>query len=396
MERCPHCRVKLPAAIDAFCPECREPLEDAGKPPVAPPADAPRAAGLFAPLNWLVGWFRSKPECPIDAEMRRWVDHRWRWLVGEFGVDRVREARLILPTPEFFPDPYRGTEEDARRVLDRVCGYMGIDPGCIEMSLYDDQSPLADHPMFGGRSQGTAGLYQPEGGRYRIWIEATNLDDPLGMVATVAHEVGHIHLLGHGRISAGAQDHEPLTDLLTVFFGLGVFTANSVIREQYWQDGQYAGWRIGRRGYLTMPVFGYALALFARTRGEDGSAWSGELRPDVCVAFKKSMRFLSAEAADRGKVDRPDSPPRPEDVLSSAEYRNYRNVRAAAVLFAILGIIMILGGIWIAVNGDPGRNGADDPALAAGVAAFGLAGAVGGVAALQGSRPSARLAKMSA
>lgn len=169
---------------------------------------------------------------------------------------------------------------------------MGIDPRSIMMSLYDGRGPLDDHPMFGGWREGAAGLYQAEGGRFRIWIEGANLDDPLAMVATMAHELGHVHLLGHGRLSGAVQDHEPLTDLLTVFLGLGVVTANSVIREHSWQEGQYAGWKIGRRGYLTMPIYGYALALFARSRGEDGSEWSRELRTDVRTAFKQTMRYL--------------------------------------------------------------------------------------------------------
>jgi hypothetical protein len=173
---------------------------------------------------------------------------------------------------------------------------MGLDPGCVELSLYDDHSPLAGQRGFEGQWQGTAGLYHPESGRFRVWVESENLSDPLGMAATMAHELGHVHLLGHGRISGEAEDHEPLTDLLTVFFGLGVITANPVIREQSWQEGQYTCWKIGRRGYLTMPVFGYAMARFACWRGEDGAGWSRELRTDVRAAFKQGMRFLSAQA----------------------------------------------------------------------------------------------------
>jgi hypothetical protein len=113
----------------------------------------------------------------------------------------------------------------------------------------------------------------------------------------MAHELGHVHLLGHQRISPEDPDHEPLTDLLTVFFGLGVFSANSVIREHYWHAGQVSGWKIGRQGYLSMPVYGYALARFASSRREDGSGWSNRLRPDVRSAFKKSMRFLKNKNA---------------------------------------------------------------------------------------------------
>jgi hypothetical protein len=241
----------------------------------------------------MFGWLRSKPECPVDPLMREWIDHSWAWLESQFGTERLRKGCLVLPRPEFFPDPFHGTEEDARRILDRTCGYMDIDPATVEMSLYEDRNPVYGE----GWRHGTAGLYHPEGGKFRICVEVANLDDPLALVGTMAHELGHVHLLGHGRISDEAEDHEPLTDLLTVYLGMGVFTANSVIREHYWHSGHWSGWSIGRRGYLTMRAYGYAVARFARGRNEDGARWVRELRLDVRSAFKQAMRFLAAEAA---------------------------------------------------------------------------------------------------
>ena len=44
-----------------------------------------------------------------------------------------------------------------------------------------------------------------------------------------------------------------------------------------------------------MQYYGYALAKYARVRGEDGSAWKRELRLDVRSAFEKSMRYLAAQ-----------------------------------------------------------------------------------------------------
>jgi hypothetical protein len=241
----------------------------------------------------MFGWLRPKAVCPIDQSYRDWIDSRWKWLENEFGLDRLRNAPVVLPRPQYFPDRYCGTEEDAKRMLGRVCTYMGIDANTIDLIIYQDNTPSYE----GHWRQATAGLYQAHQGKFRIWIEVSNLDDPLAMVATMSHELGHVHLLGHGRLSEDAEDQEPLTDLLTVFFGLGVITANSVIREHYWHEGNSSGWRMGRRGYLGMPQYGYALSLFARARGEDGSRFVKELRLDVRSAFRQSMRFLAAEAA---------------------------------------------------------------------------------------------------
>jgi hypothetical protein len=236
-------------------------------------------------------WLTDRSGCPVDPATRDWIDRRWAWLEDPFGRDRLLRTRVILPEPEDFPDPFAGSPEDARVMLDRVCGYLGIDPGTVELSVYEDRNPV-----HGGQwRQGTAGLYHAEAGRFLVGVEASNLDDPLGLVGTLAHELGHVLLLGHGRISDEEEDHEPLTDLLTVFLGFGVFTANSAIREQSWQMGAVAGWSVGRRGYLTMAMFGYALARFARARGEERPAWERHLRPDVRTPFRGAVRFLAAD-----------------------------------------------------------------------------------------------------
>src|SRR5260370_4209790 len=82
----------------------------------------------------MFGWFRSKAECPVDPATRAWVDQRWDWLEGQFGLERLCDTPVVLPRPEFFPDAYQGTEEDVRRMLDRVCEDMYIDPTVIELS----------------------------------------------------------------------------------------------------------------------------------------------------------------------------------------------------------------------------------------------------------------------
>lgn len=82
----------------------------------------------------------------------------------------------------------------------------------------------------------------------------------------------------------------------------------------------------------------------------------------------------------------------PKDVLSPADYANYRNVRAVSILFVLLGSVLVLGGISTATQANPNPERQIHPALAFGVAAVGLAGALGGIAALLGNRRLAVLA----
>jgi len=212
------------------------------------------------------------------------------WLIAQFGIDRLHSAQVVLPTDDFFPDSYTPSPEGAQVMLDKMCDYMGIDQAVVDLQFFQDRNPLYENNDL---RHGAAGIYEAVGGKYRIWVEVGNLNDPLALIATMAHELAHVHLLGHGRISADVEDHEPLTDLLTVFLGLGVITANAVIRESYWNVGGMSGWQMGRRGYLAMPSYGYALALFARARGEEEPSWASHLRPDVRSAFRAASGFLA-------------------------------------------------------------------------------------------------------
>lgn len=216
------------------------------------------------------------------------------WLIEEFGRDAILNATVALPTDEFFPDEFSEEEEDVRALIDRVCGYMGVDPERVELEFFTDENSGARSylPFDEYARDGVAGHYRKRRDKFLINIESSQLTDPMFLVATSAHELGHVRLLGEGRVSANFEDHEPLTDLLTVFLGMGVFTGNSVFRFSQWTDAFSQGWRTERRGYMTEEMFGYALALFARVRGEHDPAWSKHLQGNVAAYFKSARKYL--------------------------------------------------------------------------------------------------------
>src|SRR5436305_2057830 len=246
----------------------------------------------------------GKPTCPIETAIQEWVDGRFRWLQDEFGIDAPYKARVILPTPEFFPDPYNATLDDVRGMFKRVAGYMNVDPEPFDLYLFNRSDRATTEGLYDGPIPGIAGLYHapvsgdappaPEPARGRIGVSATTLDDPMSLVAVLAHELGHEILLGQKRIERDAQDSEPLTDLVTVFLGLGIFTANATIRDRGWRSGGWSGWQTSRMGYLDQPTFGYALAQFARVRGQQDPPWVKHLRPDIRLYLKQSLRFLAS------------------------------------------------------------------------------------------------------
>jgi len=107
------------------------------------------------------------------------------------------------------------------------------------------------------------------------------------MVATMSHELAHVLLLGDKRISREMDRMEPLTDLMTVFSGFGVFTSNAAHVHGY-SGAQSA------LGYLSQREFGYGLAVFARERDEPNPSWARELTKNVRIFMRDSLAHFRA------------------------------------------------------------------------------------------------------
>lgn len=58
--------------------------------------------------EFMFDWF--KPQCPVDIAAKRWVERRLQWLSEQFGCDTFTRRAVILPTDDFFPDPFDGSE----------------------------------------------------------------------------------------------------------------------------------------------------------------------------------------------------------------------------------------------------------------------------------------------
>ena len=241
-----------------------------------------------------VAWW-STP-CPVQPAEQVWTDDSMDWLLTEFGRERLFRE-VVLPTDDFFPGVYEGSREDVDRVLSRICDHMGVDRSRIELihddSTEDGEDDLSAHVSMSSHSRGAAGHYRRHGDRCVVAIRTDQARRPMALIATIAHELGHELLLGEDRISPDRKDHEPLTDLLTVYFGLGIFTANASFDYGREQRGAYTYQVSTRLGYLTEPMFGYALARYAWLRGEPKPDWARYLDTNPRTYLKRGLRYLA-------------------------------------------------------------------------------------------------------
>lgn len=238
----------------------------------------------------MLGWL-FPPSCPCDPAAKAWVEERLAWLAEEFDDHAFNGRRIVLPTPEFFPDPYDGSKFAVRGLLDRVCGYMDVVPDLVRLKFASDEGKLGLVNEEGYGVGYAAGTYEEGYRKFTVTIDTSMLPDPMGLVGTIAHELGHVKLLGESRIMSDEYDNELLTDLTTVHFGLGLFTANKpahfVPTKKRWP-----GSTLFKPEYMIPPMYGWALAHLAWFRGEENPAWASHLRFDARGELKQGLRYL--------------------------------------------------------------------------------------------------------
>ncbi|HEY3782291.1 MAG TPA: hypothetical protein VGL56_14500 [Fimbriimonadaceae bacterium] len=240
--------------------------------------------------------FGRKPKLPVTSEEANWIDKSFLLLVDLFGVDWVRNAPMVLPTERFFPLKYEPTEAWASFAFDCVCKVMKVERERVELIFGEDTvEHLRKTGLDFGRIPGIAGLYRKvdseEGpSKAQIHIKDSLFKEPESMIAVMTHELSHVLLLGDEKIERDMEKMEPLTDLMTVFSGFGVFNANA---SHVHKSGSH-GWSVSNHGYLSQSEFAYALAVFAWTRGERDPGWQKELSTNVRVFMKDTLGVFKA------------------------------------------------------------------------------------------------------
>jgi tetratricopeptide (TPR) repeat protein len=100
----------------------------------------------------------------------------------------------------------------------------------------------------------------------------------------MSHELAHVKLLGGNYINANSPDMEPLTDLASIYFGFGVFVANSCQTKDI-------NW-ISRRGYLPNQLISYSNALICYITDSSAEKYLEYLNFNTSDLFKQDYNFL--------------------------------------------------------------------------------------------------------
>lgn len=253
-------------------------------------------SSLFAWSSWF------PPSCPCDPAAKAWIEQRLEWLSARFENTPFAGGRLVLPTDEFFPDPYDGSRGAAELLFGRVCDLMGVARSRVVLRFDRTRRDLHLIDDAGHALPGAAGTYS-RGRREVVRLHVDELADFEPVIGTMAHELAHSRLLGAGLLTGDEFDHELLTDLTAVFLGFGVFLANS---PRNWRS-QYSLWpgtELNKPEYMTPPMYGYALAHLAWFQDRRRPDWAGHLHANLRPYLRQGTRFLFETGRSDFRPDR--------------------------------------------------------------------------------------------
>jgi hypothetical protein len=266
------------------------------------------------PKPWLPS---TTSDCPVDAETQEWMESSVRWFVGQFGTS-VIYRHPVLPTASFLPGTgYSASVGEIEELVARLCELMLVDPGSFTLELYDGAAEK-DVITASGKSH-AVGHFRMTGGRLVISLDQRETSDPGHLTAIAVHELCHLRLLGEARIRKGRSDGERLTDLLTVYFGFGIFTTNAamsfaraergftvvsrgLLDDRTLNAARNEGYH--RLGYLSSAEFGYALACYCWVRGEtEPPGWARYVNPGPRVHMERGLAYLRRTTRQPARAD---------------------------------------------------------------------------------------------
>jgi len=243
-------------------------------------------------MSWRL--FRSSSFLSQVAEASHY--EAWKWLLRQFGgLADLSLSPLVRPTRAFFPPTEATGHARAEHVFECVKRHARVaewpcrvvaQPRGPELRVGE----LLTLELARGHAAGTFGYDRNE---VVITYDPANLDDPLKLVATFAHEVAHYRLSRLAEAPPGGPEaHETTTDLTTVYLGFGLFGANCAFNFGQHQGVMSHGWSWSRLGYLGERDWVFALAVFLALRGESPAELRPFLKDHLFADLGKAMAWL--------------------------------------------------------------------------------------------------------
>jgi len=230
----------------------------------------------------MFGLFKPKP--PISVTWKVWTEQRMQWLAERLGARRILAAPVLLPTDEFFPGEFNGEAVDAQRLLGQLGEHLKINTSRLKIEVGDDE-----------RTEGAAILFDNSGEQTTLYMHESIAGNRQKLLDNFSRILAYEALFREGQLTSQESDAELVRELFPVFLGAGLLSANGTTAKSCrggGSGGTWRWWNIGGQTQLPPHAKGYALALFAWVRRDEGSSWLQQVSTEVADVMSDSLRYL--------------------------------------------------------------------------------------------------------
>jgi tetratricopeptide (TPR) repeat protein len=251
----------------------------------------------------MFGLFRRNDNVRSVTDVdKEWIEKNIIWFIKSFGVDHLKQSPFILPTAESFPFTNLLDEVQFQKLFQKICAHWSINPNEIIVKFFDDlKSKQWSTWIYNEGNASAAGLfnqiYTTDEKRFKIQIAKSNLNIAELLINVISHELAHVKLLGNNLVSPHQFDMESLTDLASIYFGFGIFMANtSITTEQNW---------LVKTGYLQSQIISYTNALLCHIMEKDCEVYAPYLNQNTRELFINDFNYLknTNDSIDRWTIN---------------------------------------------------------------------------------------------
>ncbi|MGB1262555.1 MAG: hypothetical protein ACPG52_06575 [Cognaticolwellia sp.] len=242
------------------------------------------------------------PKTIIDENTQNWILDTFAWAIENFDINVLKnDARLVLPTNEFYPGTVSSIDEMAQTMFAKTKEYAGMQqwPIAITSTAPPLNTPI-DNLTLGAviRGEHAEVALSTDHEALMLGFTPQQVNQPQDLIAGISQALASILVVSNKTLPPGGQEYLPQAiDLVACFMGFGVIFANTAYQFKG-GCGSCNNASLNRQAALTEPETLYALALFCVLKKQPIKTVKGHLkahlRKDFTHAYKSIEQSLSS------------------------------------------------------------------------------------------------------
>ncbi|ASP49054.1 hypothetical protein [Cognaticolwellia beringensis] len=242
------------------------------------------------------------PKAIIDENTKNWILDTFAWAIENFDINVLKDdARLILPTNEFYPGTVTSIEEMAQAMFIKTKNYAGMQKWPIELTSAAPTSTTAIEDLSLGaiiRGEHAEVDVNMSNAPLMLGFTQNQVNQPQDLIAGISQALASILVVSNKVLPPGGKEYLPQAiDLVACFMGFGVIFANTAYQFRG-GCGSCNNASLNRKAALTEPETLYALALFCVLKKEPVKNVKGHLKShlkkDFVSAYKSIEQSISS------------------------------------------------------------------------------------------------------